>query len=376
MKKQISIIFLSAVMLVIAVGLVSCNGKTDASQLTAKMDSVDITPYGVSISDSMILLQSYYLSTSYADEGKDVVIGYNYKEHSLDLFSDSTAVGKILLERHGVNAVQGRPVALTALSKDSIWIYDGVAFCLIDGNGKMLRKHKDDRLVFLDTNYAMQTACMGWHNGDMLLYPIDKDGKFYVEYYSVSKGEIVKEVELDFPECNENGSKSYADMKYPNVTYANNLIIYNYPYSSSVMTIDMDTEKRSVYNVGSEYADDKLSPYKEAKSMQEWLHYDWANTHFYEVMYLPGLEMYVRPMLGGVDIKDYKDESTVVDARKLYLAFMDKQFKLLGEVCLKEKTYNNFHGWCPLKGSIAIFQDNLLGKQHENLEYDKMKPKP
>ncbi len=152
-------------------------------------------------------------------------------------------------------------------------------------------------------------------------------------------------------------------------------MIYNYPYDSGIMTIDLASGERHKHKAPSRFADTSLKPYKGADSMQDWLNYDWGNAHFFEVAYLPKLGMYARLMLGGIDAVIYKDRNSVVDARKLYVSFMDADFNVAGEFQLKEKRYSNFHGWCAMPDAIAVYVDNLLDDEvYEDLVFDKITP--
>lgn len=373
MKNNKQIFFFYIVLSVVTFSLFSCGKSKNKLQVLSLIDSLKISSKHIPFTDSLPLLQSYYLSCSYPYIDSLAIMGYNFKTHALDIFS-SVKVDRIQLEHHGINAIIGRPVSITPISKDSIWIYDKIAFYLINSEGKVLHKHKEEKNIFLDSNYAMHTAHIGWYDNDILLYPIDNNGRFFVEYYSLEKNKVIKEVALDFPDCNNNGKNSYADMKYPNVTFANNKVIYNYPYDSSVRTIDLSTGEKHEYEVNSQFAEKSLKPYKGSSSMENWLKYDWGNVHFYEVSYIPRLNLYVRFMLDGIDIDKHKDKQTIVDARKLYVTFMDKNFNLVGEFSLVDKRYSNFHGWCILSNAIIIYVDNLLGKTHEDLVFDVIIP--
>lgn len=186
----------------------------------------------------------------------------------------------------------------------------------------------------------------------------------------MSRDKISQEVSLDLPDCNKDGSNSYADMKYPNVTFANNKVIYNYPYDSGIHTIDLATGERHAYNVDSGFAENSLKPYKGDKSMENWLGYDWSNPHFYEASYMPQTGLHARFMLGGIDTVKYKDRQTIVDAKRLYVAFLDRDFNLVGEFALKENRYSNFNGLCVLPNAIIIYDENLLGQVQDNLAFD------
>ena len=355
---------------------ISCRNQTPAAKSsTTVIDSIKIETGRVASSGDTILLHSYYLSTDYPCDGENLVMGYNYREHCLDVFTDSHVVEKIQLEQHGRDAIPGRLKALNATSKDSIWIFDGIAICLINSEGKVIYKHKDNDFIFLDSNYAMHTSTIGWYGNDILMYPVDINGKFIIRCVSASAKSIVKEFMLDYPKCNSMGRNSYADMKCPNVSYANNQIIYNYPYDSSIMTIDINTEEKKEYRVGSKYAADSLEPFKGTNDIEQWQEYDWGHPHYYEVCYIPHLDVYVRAMVGGVSFQEHNDRSSIVDARVLYLSFIDKDFKLVSEYQLPAKRYNNFHGLCVRSNGIVIFVDNMLSEIHqEELVYDMVTP--
>ena len=362
-------------LIAIVLGGLSCSENYKSNQAAFRVDSLLVSTKRVASADSIILELSYNLSCPYPYGSGYAIMGYNAKAHALDIFSDSATIGRIQLDHHGENAVIGRAAAITAISTDSIWLYDCFAFYLIDSKGRVLHKHKDDRQIFLDANYAMQTASMGWYDGNLLLFPVDVKGKFYLEHYSLKDKRVIKETPLDFPDCNKNGKNLYADMKYPNVSFSGGKVIYNYPYDSDIMTINLTSGERRKYKAPSRFADSSLKPYNGAYSMQDWLNYDWGNAHFFEVAYLPKLGLYARLMLGGIDVDKSNDRNSVVDARKLYVSFMDADFNIVGEFLLKEKRYSNFHGWCAMLDAIAVYVDNLLDNEvYEDLVFDKIAP--
>ena len=366
---------LQVFMLVLVCFLVSaCNRVADKKAGANRHVTLDVRNRIISSPDSALLLQSYYLSCPYLEEKDGAFIAYNYRENALDIIHDTAFVDRIKLEQHGKNGIAGRITSMLPINKDSIFLFDQVAFYLIDSKGKVLHRHREKNFVFLDCNYAMHTAMMGWDGNDILFYPVDDNGKYKILHYSMKKEKVIKETELDFPTCNSDGTKCYCDMNYPNITFNGSKIIYNYSYDSDIRTIDVRTGERKTYSCEVSSAPKHLEAYKDNGKFEDWLEYDWANVHFYEVSYLSKARLYARLMLGGVNMKEYKDRGTIVDARSLYLTLLDENFNVVSHQQLQDKRYNHFHGWCMLPGSIAIFVDNLLGKNPEVIDYDEIIP--
>lgn len=134
----------------VAFAMFSCNKSGTTDNNTSIIDSLEISSKYIQPVDSIQFLQSYNLSCSYPCGDSLAIMGYNYRTHALDIFSDSTLLNKIQLEHHGENGILGRPTAIMPITRDSIWIYDQVAFYLIDSQGKLLYKFKEDRSVFLE----------------------------------------------------------------------------------------------------------------------------------------------------------------------------------------------------------------------------------
>lgn len=374
-KRQCSIY---SALLCMLVSLCSCHQPEKNMTQCRVVDSIDsfsISNYMIRPQkDSIYLCQTYPFSQSLTGEKGNEIVVYDDREHALIYFRDSVLLRHIQLSQHGVNAVSARVQSFLPVNDDSIWVYDQVAFYLINGSGEVIAKHKDEEYVFAGSNYAMHTAHMGWQDNGILLYPTTDGKSFKIKMYDYRKSEIVNEIKFTYPSCNPNGNKKYPYMDCPNVTFARNKVIYNFPYEKNIHVIDLLTEDIREYSIQSVFAKESLKPYGEDGNSADWMRYNWSNNHFYEVSYLPALDIYVRPMLGGSDMKRYGNSGSVVDARKLYLSFFDSQFNTIGEMELQEHRYSNFHGWCSLSDGMAVYVDNLLGGNHEELVYDVIKP--
>ena len=170
------------------VSFISCGGTRDSQHNISRIDSLSIETKHVLSKDSIFPLQTYYLSCPYySSVDSFAILGLNSKMHALDIFTSSSIADRIQLEHHGENGILRRPISVYTISKDSIWIYDQIAFYLINSKGKVLHKYTEPKVVFLDSNYAMNTATMGWYDNDILLYPVDCNGKYFIEYYSLKQ---------------------------------------------------------------------------------------------------------------------------------------------------------------------------------------------
>ena len=356
----------------------SCQKKDSVRIQTAKVDGIEdfsISNYVViSPDDSTLLLQSYPLSMAFTKGQESRIMVYDEMQHSLDVFRDSSFMYRIRLPQHGNNAIKGKVLSFLPISEDSVWIYDQVAFYLINRSGKILCEHKEEDYVLSGSNYAMHTAHMGCQDDGILLYPTTDGRSVKVKSYDSRKNKIVGEIPLAYPDSNPKGDKKYPYMEFPNVTFAPDRIIYNFPYEDNIHVINLPTAKEYEYLIQSEYSDGPLKPYGNEKNFSDYMQYNWGNNHYYEVSYLPGLDMYVRPMLGASDLKRYGKTEYVVDARRLYLTFMDNRFNTIGEIELVADRYSNFHGWCAVHDGVAVYADNLLGEKHEELVYDVIRP--
>ena len=321
--------------------------------------------------DSMNFLQSYYLTASYPAAGKHGVIAYNEKRHSLDIFSHHSQIASLQLDQHGSNGVINRLSAMSVVSKDSIWLYDQVAFYLMDSKGNVLNRIKTDKTPICDCNYAMSSSSFGFgKNGELLYIVFADDKRFTLERFDVKSSEVIGRVPIPFPEVNPKGEKNYGYMYVPNVSFYDNVVICNFPYTSEFVVIDKTDYHFEIYKADSHYTKNVIEPYNGATDANEMQIYGWRNPHFYQFLYLREKEIYVRPMLGGIDTAKHCDTNTIVDAQTLYLMFFDKEFNIIGEYPMRSALYNYFNGWTGVEDGIVLFRDNILSRESsEHLAY-------
>lgn len=343
--------------------LCSCRDNNTGERVLFQTDS-----YTVSSEDNFIL-PSYNLSVSVLQGGHQGVMAYNYKTGDIDLFSDDSIWGTISLQKDGPNAVPGELVSLLPVFSDSIWVFNRESFYLIDKAGNVMAKHSPEYPVICECNYAMNTAVAGWNPNGILSYPV-KDGNTYkLISYDVKSDQVVRTYELLYPESRTE-DKFYGYLELPNVSFQKDKAIYNFSYDCTVFVLDLQSGETEKHTLPSKFAPQALPTLERSSDPTTWLQYGWENPHYYMVYYLSGPDVYIRPMLKGIDISNRQNSDTIIDEKQLVLAVIDSDFKLLDEIELPKETYCNFHGWCSLPDGFLLYKDNALGKPHDDLMYD------
>lgn len=351
-----------------------CVGTTHAPQNSygLPVDSLIVEEHTISFQDEWLGLQSYSCTTHWKTDSVDYIVGYNHFEHALDCFdvTNGEMVRSIPLHREGVDGVVDKICSMFPFSDDFIWVYDHVHFYLLDSDGEVHQKiaWNEYDSVIIEANHAMHTAQFVYNQmSASLLFPIRKNDRFYIYEWSLETEEVINEYLL-FPSVyNLKGDKKFANMDAPNVKFLNDKVVYNYPYESTIYTLDLKTGEQLMYGGASQYTANVADECSDWNDYSKWERHGITNTHFYDVMYMPDLNLYVRLHLGGVDIDTNKSLSELGDSRVLYLMLFDHEFNIVGEYKLKEKTYNYFTGWCTLSNGLLIFKDNALS---ELTDYD------
>ena len=187
----------------------------------------------------------------------------------------------------------------------------------------------------------------------------------------IKKRKIIKTYPLSYSIINPKGSLLYADMDAPNVNFVDNKIIYNYPYESTIYLLDMDSGKQLLIDAPSCYTSNKAQTCN-ANGYSIWERHRIENVHFYDIMYLPECKTYIRLHIGGIDFSEKESVQTLLDSRPIYMMAFDKDFNIMGESKLAGKRYSCFTGWCALKNSVLLFNENSLSDSisYETLNVD------
>ena len=324
---------------------------------------------------TVLQLKSYYLSSAVHTDSADFLIGYNYRLHSLDYMNlQSKEVTQTILSDEGPDAV----ISLTGLyanSLDSIWMSDeSERVFLLDNAGQIkttvnLKEYlQDTEQLLINTNHAMFTSHLYYNEiRQSLMFLVKKMASqtFVVRELFLDKGKDAIDYELEPSRIIPDITSGYAFINAPNVNFTTTDIIYNYPFESSVYTLDIQTGERKYVPAQSQYTEnivERVEPGTDYSTIEKCRI---QNPHFFDVMYIPKLKKYVRLHLGGVDFDEKRGRDELMNDRILYLMIFDAKMKVLGESKLLEHRYNNFTGWSVSYNGVALFVDNILDEEDD-----------
>ena len=324
---------------------------------------------------TVLQLKSYYLSSAVHTDSADFLIGYNYRLHSLDYMNlQSKEVTQTILSDEGPDAV----ISLTGLyanSLDSIWMSDeSERVFLLDNAGQIkttvnLKEYlQDTEQLLINTNHAMFTSHLYYNEiRQSLMFLVKKMASqtFVVRELFLDKGKDAIDYELEPSRIIPDITSGYAFINAPNVNFTTTDIIYNYPFESSVYTLDIQTGERKYVPAQSQYTEnivERVEPGTDYSTIEKCRI---QNPHFFDVMYIPKLKKYVRLHLGGVDFDEKRGRDELMNDRILYLMIFDEKMKVLGESKLLEHRYNNFTGLSVSYNGVALFVDNILDEEDD-----------
>lgn len=353
--------------LLVCIVFASCSGNKDQGTIFSKMLKAE----EIVIPESDVLnLKSYYLTASY----EHLLYGYNRKEHALDVFDLQTLISKqIVMDFEGSDAVIGDVRALFVSSPDSIWLCDeALHIMLLDSKGKTFRILSvsdylyEGETALIERNHAMSTAQFFYDKQtERILFGIRahnaKQNGFLLRAVSLKSGDIIDYALDNSISVPDVAGGMYANMSKPNIAFADGKVVYNYPVESHVYVLDLGTGESTIYNGDSSFTKNIAEKCRNISDYNEWQRHGIENPHFFEVMYLSDLQLYVRMHLGEHALSSESNLTKVNDGRDLYLTIFDKHFIIKEEIKLPSYRYSYYTGWCSFPDGFCIFVDNSLG---------------
>ena len=373
--------------LLITIILLSCNQSKGRGDEENKL-SCYFVPKCITSHESFHL-KSYYLSNSYQDSLDTCIVAYNDRLHALDVVDcKNDTIYEILLDRDGNNAVQGRLSGIFVHNMDSIWAYsEAMLVYLLDNMGNIRGKWnlhawlKQGEEVMIETNHAVCTASLFYDSKrKTLLYGIidgnSKPVSFKVREVDIVSQRVIKDYTLFPSEITDDTTYGYANMNRVNLAFHDSLIIYNYPIESNIYVLNRKNNITKTVAGDSYYTENQAKKCFSKSDYSQWEKHQVENIHFYDVMYLPKMDIYVRLHLSGVEYDKKRTLGELLSSRRLYASFFDRDFYKIGECQLQNFRYSYYTGWCAMHNGVILFVDNELRKEDftDNLLFDWMIP--
>lgn len=373
-------------LLMLAGALISCAGQKSSKMVGNGEAEVQVEEIQFP-QQEVLQLKSYYMSSPIHEDSVDILIGYNYRLHSLDYINlKSKAVTQAVLPDKGPDAIT-RLSGIYAHSFDSVWVSDDSerAF-LVDSKGTVKNivnlkgALKDAEQLLINTNYAIHTSHLYYNkNRQSLMFLVQNlaSDTFMIKEVFVGKERESISYKLLSSNIISDMSEGYTYMNCPNVNFADENIIYNYPVESSIYTLNILTNTRNTIAAESGYTSNMVEECTSGRDYSALEKHRLENPYFYEVMYIPRYKMYARLHIDKVEFDANKGIDQLINDRDLYLMLFNDKIEKVNEVKLAKHRYNYFTGWGSSYNGIVLFVDNILDSKNDtdNLIIDLVSPK-
>lgn len=341
-------------------------------QLKLKIDSIEIKLDSISLPE--------YLSKSAILEKNDSIdlYVYNAKIGNIDIFhlNNTNKIDHISLSREGANAVLD-VMSLQVISKDSIFIYDGINYLLLNSNGNIFWKRKglfekDNKLHFLESAFftklfysTEQKRIYGRYMSTEKGYPYPEKDLF--AYYDLNQDTLVT-MPIEAPQYIINNHLKMGRNSTLHAFFYNDKICYNYSGISDIFIYDIKSQKNNTFGGKSNLIKENIIPYNGDSNdgAKKWIHF-LETTNYNPIVFNPQTNLYYRLSFNQF-IKE-KDYSSMGHFNKnIYLTVFNSNFEIIHEDILPNHKFN-FLDYFPVKNGILTFGNNPL---NQNMDYEKM----
>lgn len=324
-------------------------------------------------------LNNYHTQKTFSTNKHDYLFGYNDKTHNIDIFNlTEKNMSSVKLNQEGPNSISGEVNSIFISSLDSIWILANNTVFLINNGGRINEKYHlvvdPDEYIINNSNYSNATVNLHYDSDKRSLFYITiRTGNsiaFFVNILSLNSNKI-KKVELKYTKAEKGIGKKYGWMQHPNITYNDDIIIYNFPFNSNIYTVNLNTGIMNSYGGKSAYTQNIASTSGNI-SMDGWFRHLIENIHFYEVNYDKFRKHYYRLHVEGIDYAPQVPINEQMHMKGLFLSIFDNSFNLINEFQLTDDLYNRNGGWGILRDGFFIIKDNphMEFNSYDYLEYN------
>ena len=364
------------IMMLLVIFFSSCKKKNSlVDNIYGNPHALSFTAIEVNLDDES--LNSYPLHSSFVYNDDDYLLAYNYITRAFDVFNiSSKSISRhIILMPEGPNGVLN-PTGVYAHSIDSIWVCtDDNVISLIDSNGIVKERISIDvseETPNLLINFTTCTSKLYYNSSRRSLFYLtftvkNDKSNFCVHEYFLSDGSVKKYPIKSIG--NHDFRNKYGWKQFPNVTYNERSILYNFPIESNIYLIDIESEKMSVFGGKSSNTSNEVS--------QLTLPYDFSdadrhlceNVHFFELLYEPKKEVYYRLHFDRIDYDASADVYSLLFSKQMYLTVFNDKMEVINETKLDRNKYGIYNCWGVLSQGFFIAKDNLHFK---DIDYEKL----
>lgn len=343
------------------------------NNLKIQIDSIEIALDSISLPE--------YLSKSAIFENNDSIslYAYNSKTGNIDIFNlNSKCVsGHINLHNEGENAISENITSIQIISKDSIFIYDGLKYVLINDEGSIIWTRNgiftdENKSLFLESAFftklfydKINSRIYGRHMSTGENYPFPEKQIF--SYYDIQKDSLII-MPIYLPEYIRLNGVKLGRNSTLHAFFYHDRICYNFSAFADIFIYDIFSNKLHHHGGSSALVNEKSAMYDGDfnDSEKKWKHFI-ENTNYNPIIFNPYDSLYYRISFSGfVTDPDYSNLGHF--KKNIVVSVFNKSLEIIHE----EKLPNyklNFIDYFQTKDGLLVFGNNPLD---ENINYEKI----
>ena len=353
MKKQLFYFYALGILI-----LFSCSNSSQ--NLKSEQDSIRVSIDTIVIKISANEQPYYYAVDGYIDKltKHPIFIGYNHYSHSFDHFDivDKKLAKKIVLEERGPNGIPMNGT-FKFIKNDTIIYRNQDRLFILDLEGRVQKRI--NLFDFIEnTDYLFRRGGITltspsnniiFENGELYSSILHReyfywDDLFYNQSFiariNIGNGHI-KYLNTKYP-SEASSENQFGQLLTPFTLIVDNYLIYNFPFSSKIFRLNLETQKLEEFDVQSAYTENTCNPLKTRVNFNmpererttiesdQFL----STAFFHKVVYDNYRNVFYR-------IHNGPHQNKGVTKGKYYLCVFDTEFKKIGEVELDSKLYLN-----------------------------------
>ena len=360
---------------IVAALMVSCSSREADLQETVYGSPINMVGESDSLAIDSRTLLSYHLFTVY----KDTVFAYNRAYHAIDVLDlgGKKPVSHLPLQKEGEDGIAGDLYGMCLQSRDSIWLYAPPFLYLVNAAGQVQKKvtlpFPEQGFINVETNFSMASNKLFYHPlRNSIFYlcviPTTDSARYEVYEWELDSQEYQVYL-LEGGALEAKAGQRFGWKQYPNVTYTDSLIVYNFPITSNVYTMNLVTREKKVFGGKSKFTPNVVSELRMPYSFQDADRHLLENVHFFEMQYDRENGLYYRLHLGKTSYDQSEEFGVQYKSKRLYLTVFNPAFQVIGEVDLGSGIYNYYNFWGVTGKGLFLAKNAKLNDEEESWLY-------